>query len=89
MNQSQIEALRMLSDLTRGTYNVYALAGPHGMASRQKILGLITGEKPTRSQSGVNAVRDSFYALAGIDTSCMTLRSAELAFVDWAVKTNP
>lgn len=58
-------ALRELSRLTRGSFNIFDLAGDYGAGNRQAIMLDLTGGKLPKSKCGVNALRDRFFSEAG------------------------
>lgn len=84
LDKGQHEALRCLRIFTNGTYSIASMAGARNLQARRIVLGNLRGSRPPAKEAGVNAMREAFYELAGINTSAMTYRAAELAFDAWA-----
>ena len=58
-----------------------SLAGDSRSASRQKVMSALLGKKVQKSQSGITAIENEFYARAGIKKD--TSRNMKLAFAEW------
>ena len=84
MQAKQREALRLLSVYTAGRFDIWIIAGPQRASCRSHVMSELLGVKTPQSKSGVNAIRDAFYAVAGdaITGNCIAAR--EDAFLEWA-----
>lgn len=78
------QALRLLRDFTKGSYDIYALAGSSNVRKRVEVMSAIQGFQTPQSKAGVNAIRATLYDLAGIDGAAGTLAAQERVFVEWA-----
>ena len=78
-----VAAGRLLSQLTRGRGDIYALSGRDSVQLRVQLMATLLGrEKVTQAEAGVTAIREEFYKRAGIDTNT-TSSGAEIQFQDW------
>ena len=76
------EALKLLGIYTAGSFDIWTLAGPVKASCRAHILSTLVGGKVPQSKSGVNALRDAFYAVAEITGEYPAER--ERNFIAWA-----
>ena len=56
--------------LTRGSGDIWRLAGPYNAGARQAVYMALTGEKLPRAKTGVNALMDTLIRLSGATGSC-------------------
>lgn len=86
----QLKALRLLDINTRGSFDVYRLAGDAASSDRQNIMQTLTGNKMPKAKCGVTAMREQFMQLARDhgandaleNASCFAARDD--VFADWA-----
>lgn len=77
------EAVKLLGEFTRGTFNLWAISGQSNAKLRQRIMAALSGRaKVPQSEAGVNALQAAFYAVARPEGSCEARR--EPAFREWA-----
>jgi len=67
-------AVKLLGEYSSGRFDVWALAGRDNAKKRAIVMSALMGRKMTQAQSGVFAIRDTFFARAGIDGSCTAVR---------------
>ena len=83
VDHALLTAARLLSTMTNGRNDIYALAGRDCIGSRVKLMSvLLNRDKVPQAEAGVNAIRDELYTRAGIDTS-WTPRATEDNFNRW------
>jgi hypothetical protein len=76
------EAKKLIEKISpRGSLEGY---GPSNKATRQRIIELLTGKKPTLAESGVNNMRKAILEASGINTAGMSDASIMKAITDWA-----
>jgi hypothetical protein len=77
------KALKLLNAYTTGHLDFWILAGPSKATCRAHIMSELEGKRVPQSKSGVTAMRDAFYTLAGQRAGDTSYR-AEDAFRAWA-----
>ena len=82
MAPNQLKALQLLKALTRDRFDIWMLAGSSNARLRAALMSELTGSKVPQSKSGVNAIRDAFYAVGNISGDC--LYEQENNFIAWA-----
>jgi hypothetical protein len=82
LNENQIEALRMFDRLSGGSFDAWALAGPHNAKNRAAIMTAWHGRKIPQAKAGVTAIRQAMYETAKPTGDCLAAR--ETAFAAWA-----
>ena len=74
-------AAALLRDYTRGTFNVYLLAGPANAGVRQQVMTAILNlPKPLpKSQCGVTVLRHHLLSATNADGNCLAVREDNMA----------
>ncbi len=80
----EFQAVKLLSAYTAGRFDIWTIAGPRRASCRAHVMSVLLNRKTPQAQSGVNAIRDAFYRVAGpaIVGDCINAR--EESFVAWA-----
>lgn len=65
-----VKATILLGFYTRGSFDIYGLAGPANGQARAKVLSALVGNKMPVSKSGITAIRSEFYSRAAISGGC-------------------
>ena len=79
-----VAAGKLLSRLTGGRNDIYALAGRDSVDQRVKLMSMLLGkDRVNQAEAGVTAIRAEFYKRTGIATN-LTPRASEIAFGKWA-----
>jgi hypothetical protein len=73
------EAIRLLGVYTAGRFEPWDLAGDSKATCRTHVMSLLLGRKATVRESGVSALRATFYNLLNITGSCEADRHANFA----------
>lgn len=71
MTDNVKEAIRLLGVYTAGRFDIWALAGNSKASCRAHINSALTGRKEPQRTSGVNALRDAFYAALNPAGGCL------------------
>ena len=79
VNENQEEIKRILK---QAGYDIFNMAGNRNSDLRQRVIELATGTRPPKSKSGINAVKNALYELAGIDSDTEAGKAAALK--EWA-----
>ena len=82
MKPNQIEALRLLGEQTRGTFDPWDLTGPANAPVRARIMSALLDRRTPASKSGVTALRFHFSKLYAAPGGCRAERDS--AFAAWA-----
>jgi len=76
------EAVKLLGEVTGGSFDVWRLTGPHNAALRAAVLSAAScGQKVAKSKAGVTVLRDTLYGLLGADKvdGCQAVRDWEFS----------
>lgn len=83
MQKHQIEALTLLGQSTRGSFDPWDLTGPHNSGIRARIMALwFDLPKFPRKDAGVTAIQMTLHAAANVPGATPYARSD--AFAAWA-----
>lgn len=77
------EALRLLHSYTRGTFDIYLMAGPRNVKRRQEIMGVLDGVKGPQKWAQISRLQRQFYVMAGVGLESCSARQDE-EFRKWA-----
>ncbi len=80
----QRAAVARIGTLTRGTYAVWRLAGPHNAAERAALMTALTGKKTPKAKAGVTAIISVLNDLAGVTGKGTCIANREDMFAEWA-----
>ena len=75
MKTNELRALQLLAVATRNHFDIWLIAGASNAKLRALLMSELRGTKQTQAQSGVNAMRDAFYALANVDGDCLAAKT--------------
>lgn len=89
MNDNHREALRLLGVYTAGRFDPWILMGPSKASCRAHVMSAFNGKKTPQSKSGVNAIKEAFYAIVnaegtGVFKTDDCSASQDVAFAAWA-----
>lgn len=81
MNTENIAAVK---SLIRNGGTLMNFCGPRNIGLRQRIIELLTGERPPQGKAGINIVEREVYRAANIDVSGHTLSACRTMVDQWA-----
>lgn len=70
----EFEAVKMLRDATRGSFDIFALSGAQGEIRAAILSKLSGGKRISQRQAGVTSLRTAFYDAFGIFAGCLAER---------------
>lgn len=84
MTNNQIEALRLFSKLTGGSFDAWQIAGPANSGRRQMLLATLEGFTRPKAACGVTLIKNQFAQLAirngfEMPDACIAVQDAKLA----------
>lgn len=71
------EAIRVLGAYTAGRFDLWILSGNPKARARAHIMSVLMDHDMPQSKSGINAMRETFYAKLGITGECLAEREEQ------------
>jgi hypothetical protein len=83
-NKMNTENIAAVKSLIRNGGTLMNFCGPRNAGLRQRIIELLTGERPPQGKAGINIVEREVYRAANIDVSGHTLSACRTMVDQWA-----
>ena len=84
-----VEAIQLISNYTRGYFDVYDMAGPASSKRRQEVVSLLLGKKTPVAKCGVTFIRQFLFDKLEPVGSCLANREADLRVICKAILAKP